>query len=435
LRVAETAPCNLSSSCSFKMRATNASPIIFCPLPETQNENGSYTTTTTFSAYDPDSALKSVTGSSPPGGAVALDSIHYTYKTKGSAKGVVFYKVINHCNTGTYNIQLTATDSVNTAAHCNLPITLQSYAPYFVNCPHSGDSVQAGFKFVSSSFSAYDLDGDSVSVLFLGITPSAINNPYTVGNHVEWMTTQIDTGRFDIQLQAIDQCGAKDTCNFFIYSRLKLPDFTLTASPETCCVSAGQSTSYQVILTSLFGFDNPCTLLVAGLTEPSDSQIFDDPILTPTDTTFLNVYTSTETDTGYYTLTIIAQEISGGKSPMIIHTTQIVLKVNESSDVQEITENPNNPRVFALFQNQPNPFNPETQIRYSLPRPDQVRLTIYNLLGQKVKTLFDGYQNAGIHSLIWDGKNNDGVPLSSGIYFYQLIAGNYEQTRKMVLMK
>jgi hypothetical protein len=93
------------------------------------------------------------------------------------------------------------------------------------------------------------------------------------------------------------------------------------------------------------------------------------------------------------------------------------------------------PAAFALHPAYPNPFNPQTQISYYLPRDCQVRLTIYNLLGRRVKTLFDGHQDAGMHTLIWDGRTDGGSQLSSGIYFYRLQADNFLQTRKMTLMK
>jgi hypothetical protein len=73
------------------------------------------------------------------------------------------------------------------------------------------------------------------------------------------------------------------------------------------------------------------------------------------------------------------------------------------------------PRYFALLQNSPNPFNQETVIRYFLPQDSHVKLCIYNLLGQKVKTLVDGPQRADSYAVSWDGKNEKGQDLSSGI--------------------
>jgi hypothetical protein len=93
------------------------------------------------------------------------------------------------------------------------------------------------------------------------------------------------------------------------------------------------------------------------------------------------------------------------------------------------------PRGFQLFQNYPNPFNPETHISYSLSEGTDVRLAIYNVLGQEIKVLVDGYQNAGSNTVVWDGRNQKGERVSSGIYFYKLQAGEIVQTRKMSLMK
>jgi hypothetical protein len=93
------------------------------------------------------------------------------------------------------------------------------------------------------------------------------------------------------------------------------------------------------------------------------------------------------------------------------------------------------PTRFALLQNYPNPFNPSTIIAYDLPKPANVRLEIFNVLGQKVKTLFDGYQEAGSQSVTWDGRDNFGASVASGIYFYRLNAGSFNAVKKMMMLK
>lgn len=109
--------------------------------------------------------------------------------------------------------------------------------------------------------------------------------------------------------------------------------------------------------------------------------------------------------------------------------------LKESPFDRMATTNHGTPHGFELFQNHPNPFNPETEISYNLPNDAYVNLTILNILGQKVKTLVDEFQQAGHKTAHWDGKDDEGNKVSSGIYFYRIQAGDYSQTKKMVLTK
>ena len=93
------------------------------------------------------------------------------------------------------------------------------------------------------------------------------------------------------------------------------------------------------------------------------------------------------------------------------------------------------PRDFALFPNYPNPFNIETQIRFDLPTDCRVSLRIYNVKGQLVNALTDEYLEAGRHTVGWDGTNESGNAVASGVYFYKLTAGGFSATEKMVMMK
>jgi len=88
-----------------------------------------------------------------------------------------------------------------------------------------------------------------------------------------------------------------------------------------------------------------------------------------------------------------------------------------------------------LHQNYPNPFNPTTMICYSLKENAKVSINIYNIKGQKVKQLVSERFPAGQHSVVWNGTDNNGKSVSSGIYFYQLKTENYEKTKRMVLLK
>jgi len=93
------------------------------------------------------------------------------------------------------------------------------------------------------------------------------------------------------------------------------------------------------------------------------------------------------------------------------------------------------PAEFSLVQNYPNPFNPATRIRYQLPEAAEVRLSIFNLLGQEIKTLVQKSQPAGYYTVVWDGTDHAGAAVASGIYLYRIAAGKHLQTRRMVLLK
>jgi hypothetical protein len=93
------------------------------------------------------------------------------------------------------------------------------------------------------------------------------------------------------------------------------------------------------------------------------------------------------------------------------------------------------PRQTALLQNVPNPFNPTTTIRFDLAAPADIRLDIYSVRGARIRTLATGAHSAGSHAVAWDGRNDRGAQVASGVYFYRLVAGRFAETRKMVLLK
>ena len=93
------------------------------------------------------------------------------------------------------------------------------------------------------------------------------------------------------------------------------------------------------------------------------------------------------------------------------------------------------PTEFALHQNYPNPFNPVTSIQYDLPEASNVQIVIYDLLGRQVTTLINRFEDPGYKQVIWNATNNQGQPVGAGVYFYKIQAGNFHQTKKMVLLK
>ena len=117
--------------------------------------------------------------------------------------------------------------------------------------------------------------------------------------------------------------------------------------------------------------------------------------------------------------------VQGGKLQVVSGTPPVSVE----------TEDPIIPDEFIVRQNYPNPFNPATQISYALPKAQKVEVVVYNVFGQEVRTLISEYQGPGNHSLVWDGTDNAGERASSGVYYYRVIAGKYNVTKKMTLMK
>jgi hypothetical protein len=111
------------------------------------------------------------------------------------------------------------------------------------------------------------------------------------------------------------------------------------------------------------------------------------------------------------------------------------LKQNDGYNTVGIDEIPDLPTKFSLEQNYPNPFNPTTVISYQLSAVSDVELTIYNHLGQEVRTLVKGRKTAGTFQIEWDGRDHAERPLASAVYLYRLKVGSFVQTRKMILLR
>jgi FlgD Ig-like domain len=93
------------------------------------------------------------------------------------------------------------------------------------------------------------------------------------------------------------------------------------------------------------------------------------------------------------------------------------------------------PTVYSLSQNYPNPFNPTTTIKFQIPKQERVVLEIYNALGERVNTLVDEIKDPGFYQLIWNGVNNNNNAVSSGVYIYRIIAGDFVVSKKMMYLK
>ncbi len=110
----------------------------------------------------------------------------------------------------------------------------------------------------------------------------------------------------------------------------------------------------------------------------------------------------------------------------VLQTTGYYISLSKPAEI---------PKTYALLNNYPNPFNANTVILYSLPEDTDVRLEVYNILGQKVKVLVNEHQTAGRKNVVWDGRNDRGETVSSGIYFYKLETKEFSDSKKMLMLK
>ena len=124
------------------------------------------------------------------------------------------------------------------------------------------------------------------------------------------------------------------------------------------------------------------------------------------------------------TVSLKGIKIVGGDGSIIKSITR-----TESSEIKAI------PVSFALQQNFPNPFNPSTEIRFDLPENDNVTLAVYNMMGQKIKTLTSGNMSPGYHSIIWNGTNDAGAKVATGMYFYSINTSSFQSIKKMLFLK
>lgn len=133
----------------------------------------------------------------------------------------------------------------------------------------------------------------------------------------------------------------------------------------------------------------------------------------------------------------------GDQSPGLLSVEEVILADVEAQAIPAIvrttmSERIQAPTYYGLAQNYPNPFNPETDIQYQIAdggSPVHTTLKIYNILGQEVRSLVNGMRSPGYHAVTWDGSDNSGYQVASGVYFYRLVAGDYIDTRSMLLLK
>ena len=269
--------------------------------------------------------------------------------------------------------------------HNRKGISATLYGPGYVEMRNAtiADNLQ-GIGFTAA-------DGDTLSLKFKN-TIVAFNTVgiYTEGTHLSSPA---------LTLQYCDVFGAPPTGADFqgVYTAMPTSGSTgnLSVDPEFVARASETSEEYDYHLQA----SSP--LINAG-----------DPSMTEADNSTINM--------GRYGGTTEYTSVSSGGT---------------SSSKPAVLKTEDTPLVFSLSQNAPNPFNPETIISYALPQSEQVKLVIYNVLGQEIRTLVNAFKLAGRYRVMWNSRDDFGRSVSSGVYFYQITAGEFTNTRKMLILK
>jgi len=360
--------------------------------------------------------------------------------------GLVFVSVTNDTLTlqfladanGSTDIVFTATNPTTRASVSDtalLTVLPMNDAPEIVSSIPDTSMVED--ETLSLFIQVYDMDGDSLTI-YGGSDTGAVN--------VNWdgelitMTSALDwNGSAGITVIVMDDSSAGDTANFtltvdqandpplaavLIYPT-EQDTFSTHADNDSSIaftwhpsVDIDSDVSYRLTI-ELEYFGNTYTDIHENISDTSIGVSSNslDPILemTSQDETVITYWVHTVdeeytvvSDTGEFVL------------------FRAALGVGEGLSI---------PEQFALHQNYPNPFNPITTLRYDLPENSLVNIIIYDMLGREVKTLVNTTQDTGFKSVIWDATNDYGKPVSAGVYLYQIQAGEFVQTKKMVLLK
>ncbi|MFC1538797.1 Ig-like domain-containing protein [Candidatus Latescibacterota bacterium] len=299
--------------------------------------------------------------------------------------------------------------------------------------------------------------GDITGDADVTITNETIDNP--VRNNIqvrrqnrEGNTTKFGSGKA-VEGDIIKISGIPNPFNFMNGTRIYFPegsmneDITITVKipkigkikisetnplesevefPDSILAGVSFEVSVNDIVVHPYYFDPPLEVTI-----PYREALLEKLGITPED---IGMFFITETgelvEEGITDITLDAENklIRG----VVAHFSDIVLAQKPAAPV---SVNNDMPDGFSLSTNYPNPFNPTTTISFSTAELSNVNVTIYNMLGQHVKTLVSEIKSAGTYSVVWNGTNESGVAVTSGLYFYRFKAGNFSETKKLMLMK
>ncbi len=349
--------------------------------------------------------------------ATDSDSDSLTYSASGLPKGATFTAATrtftwtpSDTQSGAYSVTFMVTDPYGAADTMAVAITVTSvnHKPHFT--PVSAKTVMQ-LDSLTFTVTAADSDNDvitySASGLPAGATFSATTHTFA------WQPSYNQLGAYSVTFKATDPAGAYDSLVVPITVTIKyVQPIILSHTPATPpdSVQIGSSMTFGVTVPQV----NPYDTLSYSWSVNSVAQ-------SGHDSTFTTTLPNTRSN-------VSVQVVVSDKGGLTATQTWSFL-------VTAVEKQPGVPTKFALDQNYPNPFNPTTVISFDVPKLSAVRIVVYDILGREVRTLMNNTMSAGTYHVTWDGLNNEGRQVSTGIYFYRMEAGNFISMKKMLLLK
>jgi hypothetical protein len=303
---------------------------------------------------------------------------------------------------GVYDIYVSLTDGTEMVYDTShVTVTATNRAPNFINT--LSDTTISELESLTYLYSGEDLDDDLLTfALVSGPTGATLGGD----GSFSWTPTYDQAGVYDIYVSLTDGIETVyDTCQVTVTDANRAPNFVNTLSDTTIAELEAFTFQYTA-------FDPDGDLLTFALQSGPDG--------------------ATVTDNGLFNWTPATPEDI--VATIIVSLTDQITTVYDTTEISVLTDIGNLasdiPEEFSLAQNYPNPFNPSTTISFALPQQANVKLSVYNAIGEEVAQLIHREMNAGFQSVNFDASH-----LSSGLYFYRISAGNFVDVKKMLLLK
>jgi hypothetical protein len=444
-----TDSCGAKDTCYFQITVYDQPPQITCPDDDTVH-NGHYSSGDfTVNDADGDSITLVEAWVDPIGAGITNVTVNGGTGAVPTTGHVEFDA--DSLFPGDYTISLEATSGCEIKDTCSFLITIPGRPPVITSTPDTT-------AFVGQLYT-YDVDATGIPVpTFALITfPTGMTiNPNS--GVIQWTPTA--AGDSNVCVKAVNSAGADTQC--FTISVAESAQVSIL--PQSLFIRCDHKDTLWIHLdekvvdmdSAFFKIAYEDTLITPdtvikgpGLAPPGNFDlsyvIYPDSILISLAVlsgsfdgpdTILGIVFTADNYVTTAQVSIERSSLQNSEGEEIPHRTsgaEIQIDCPTSTDGDD--EGTPKPSNYALSQNYPNPYNPVTQITYQLPQPGVVSLKIYNVQGQLVRTLVNEYKPAGTHSISWNGRNDLGMEVSSGIYFYRIQAGSFTETKRMILIK